>query len=96
MPFFPIPRFLSLLFGHCVAVEGINSEGYISLSDPFWDGSNPSSNPTEHNDAGIVSHDEYEVDFSSPYPDLSSWWIPDFQQYRRVLVYGATIISENK
>jgi hypothetical protein len=96
MPFFPIPRFFSLLFGHCVAVEGINSEGYISLSDPFWDGSNPSSNPTEHNDAGIVSHDVYEVDFSSPYPDLSSWWIPDFQQYRNALVYRATIISENR
>ncbi|MFE3845297.1 hypothetical protein ACFL1L_00355 [Thermoplasmatota archaeon] len=92
LPSFPI--LFPLIFLHYVTVAGINSNGYIAVSDPEWDIANPSSDPTLHNNPSIVSHDIYEVDFSSPYPQISSWWIPSFERHRRVLVIAAIIISE--
>jgi len=83
-----------IFFAHYVAVAGINSDGYIAISDPEWDIINPSSDPTLHNDPSIVSHDVYKIDFNTPYPFLSSWWIPNFERYRRVLVIAAIVISE--
>jgi hypothetical protein len=88
------PKWFPIFFNHQVAVAGINPDGYIAVSDPDWDIANPSSDPTEHNDAAIVSHDVYEVNFSSPSPFISSWWIPDYAYHRRVVVLAATIISE--
>jgi hypothetical protein len=92
LPSFPI--IFPLVFLHYVAVAGINSNGYIAVSDPEWDIANPCSDPFLHNNPSIVSHDIYEVDFSSPYPQISSWWIPSFERHRRVLVIAAIIISE--
>lgn len=83
------------LFHHYVAVAGINSDEYIAISDPGWDKTNPCSDSSVHNDAGIVSHDIYKVNFSSPFPLLSSWWIPDYAVYKGALVISAIIISEN-
>lgn len=88
------PKLFPLIFNHQVAVAGISSDGYIAVSDPEWDITNPSSDPTEHNDASIVSHDIYEVSFQSPCPLISSWWIPEYAQHRSVVVLAATIISE--
>jgi hypothetical protein len=88
------PPFFPLIFLHYVAVAGINSNGYIAVSDPEWDIAVPSSDPFLHNNPSIVSHDIYQVDFSSPYPEISSWWIPSFERHRRVLVVAAIIISE--
>jgi len=48
--------------GHYVTVAGVNSTGQmIAFSDPFLDVANPAANPTEHNDAANVSHDNYTV-----------------------------------
>ncbi len=93
---FYIPSFraLSILTHHYIAVAGVNSNGSIAVSDPEWDMKNPCKDPTKHNDAGIVSHDVYQVNFTTPYPRLSSWWIPEFSIYRRVVVTHAIIISE--
>ena len=88
------PQIFPLIFLHYVAVAGINSNGYIAVSDPEWDIENPSTDSFLHNDPSIVSHDIYEVDFSSPYPQFSSWWIPSFERHRRVLVIAAIFISE--
>lgn len=93
---FYIPGFelFPIIFQHYVAVAGINSNGYIALSDPDWDLVNPNSDSTLHNDASIVSHDVYQVNFTSPCPLISSWWIPNYAVHRRVVVIGAIIISE--
>jgi hypothetical protein len=56
---------------------------------------NPSFNPAEHNDASIVSHDIWNVSFTTPYPLASSWWLPDYTKYG-VTVNAAIIISENE
>jgi len=91
-----IPGFklFPIFFGHYVAIAGINSNGYIAVSDPRYDIMNPCSDPTKHNDASIVSHDVYQVNFTSPCPLLSSWWIPKFENRRNVVVISAIIISE--
>ena len=89
-------RLSPLLFHHYVSVAGINSDGYIAISDPGWDKTNPCSNSTIHNDANIVSHDIYKVNFTSPFSLLSSWWIPEYAVYKGALVISAIIISENK
>jgi len=83
---------LPLQWGHCVALAGINSTSYIAISDPWADVMNPSSDPTEHNNASIVSHDIYQVNFTSPYPRLASWWLPEY--FNGALTIGAIIISE--
>ena len=82
-----------LLFHHYIAVAGINSDGYIAISDPGWDKANPCSDPTIHNDASIVSHDIYKVNLTSPSPLLSSWWIPEYAVYKGVVIISAIIIS---
>jgi len=82
-------------WGHYVAVAGINSSGQIALSDPARDIMNPSLDPTEHNDASIVSHDIWNVNFTTPYPLISSWWLPNYTKYG-VTVNAAIIISEKK
>ena len=94
--YLPIMEHLSILSYHYVAVAGINPHGYIALSDPFWDTANPCSDPTLHNNASIVSHDVYQVNYTSPYPRLSSWWIPEYAHHRRVVVTHAIIISEQE
>jgi hypothetical protein len=86
-----------ILFHHYVSVAGINLvDGYIVISDPGWDKTNTCLDSSLHNDAGIVSHDIYKVNFSSPFPQVSSWWIPEYAVYKGALVISAVIISENK
>ena len=87
----PIP----LTWGHYVAVAGINPNGQIAFSDPIRDEMNPSTDPSEHNNASIVSHDIWNISLTSPYPLISSWWIPGYSKYG-VIVNGAIIISETK
>ena len=84
-----------VFWGHCVAVAGINSSGEIALSDPMRDRINPSANPAGHNNASIVSHDIYKVNFNSPWPLISSLCIPDYCK-EGVQVIFATVISETK
>ena len=64
--------------GHYVAVAGINPNGSIALSDQFQNEANPSPTAQEHNDANVVSYDIYPVNFTSPFPDTASWWIPEY------------------
>jgi len=94
--YIPNMEHLSILSYHYVVVAGINSSGYIAVSDPEWDVTNQTNNPTLHNNPSIVSHDVYQVNFTTPYPRLSSWWIPEFAHHRRVVVTHAIIISENE
>jgi hypothetical protein len=82
-------------WGHYVAVAGINSSGQIALSDSIRDAANPSLDPAEHNDASIVSHDIWNVNFTTPYPQISSWWLPNYTKYG-VTVNAAIIITEKK
>lgn len=69
---------IQTFLGHYVAVAGINPNGSIALSDPFQNFANPTPTPTDHNDANIVSYDVYAVNFTSPFPDRASWWIPEY------------------
>jgi len=70
--------FFETFLGHYVAVAGINPNGSIALSDPFQNEANPTPTPREHNDANVVSYDIYLLNFSSPFPDKASWWIPEY------------------
>ncbi|MCX6666188.1 MAG: hypothetical protein NT038_09075 [Euryarchaeota archaeon] len=90
-----IPKIAKLAY-HYVAVAGISSNGFISVSDPEWDVANPCKDPMLHNNASIVSHDIYQVNFTSPYPHLGSWWIPTYASHRRVVITHAVIISEKE
>jgi hypothetical protein len=84
--------------GHYVAVAGIHPNGMIALSDPFQNVANPLPSPAEHNDASIVSHDCYPVNFTSPFPEKASWWIPEYFDFGVKRVGGiaqyAMIVSE--
>ena len=84
----------NVLGGHFVSVAGINTSGYIAFSDPFFDITNPSSNPAEHNNASIVSHDIYEVNFTSPYPKISKWWIPGYSKRGCFIPFAMTISDQ--
>ena len=64
--------------GHYVAVAGINPDGSIALSDPFQNKANPNPTPADHNDANVVSHDVYSVNFTCPFPDKASWWLENY------------------
>ena len=79
-------------WGHYTAVAGINSNGQIALSDSIRDEMNPSLDPAEHNNASIVSHDIWAVNFTTPYPLFSSWWLPE---YSAIIVF-AIVISERE
>jgi len=79
-------------WGHFVAVAGINPLGSIAISDPYRNIMNPSSDPYEHNNASIVSHDIWRVNLTSPYPGFASWWLPNY--WGGALIMGAFIISE--
>jgi hypothetical protein len=70
--------FFETFLGHYVAVAGINPNGSLALSDPFQNEANPTPNAQEHNDANVVSYDIYSVNFTSPFPDKASWWIPEY------------------
>lgn len=70
--------FFETFLGHYVAVAGINPNGSIALSDPFQNEANPTPTALDHNDASVVSYDIYAVNFSSPFPDKASWWIPEY------------------
>jgi len=70
---------LQTLNGHYVSLAGINPAGYIALSDPFLNVANPYPSPMEHCNASVVSHDIYEVNFSSPCPKITSWWVPNYR-----------------
>ncbi|MFH1100579.1 MAG: hypothetical protein V1726_00885 [Methanobacteriota archaeon] len=94
--YIPLMKYLSVLSYHFIAVAGVNGNGSIAVSDPEWDVVNPSEDPTLHNNASIVSHDTYQVNFTSPYPRISSWWIPQYAHHRRVVITHAVIISETK
>lgn len=89
-----LPRFFPLTFAHYVSVAGINPDGYIAISDPEWDIANYCDDPMFHNDPQYVSHDTYQVNLTSPFPMVSSWWLPSFERNRRVIVIAAIIISE--
>lgn len=90
-----LPKFIPLISGHFFAVAGVHPDGYISISDSFYDIQNYTSDYTLHNDPRYVSHDVFEVDYDPPFPSLAKWWIPSFQKHRRVLIRAAIIISEN-
>ncbi|KYK23635.1 hypothetical protein AYK25_06525 [Thermoplasmatales archaeon SM1-50] len=79
-------------WGHCVALAGINSNVQIAISDPIRNVQNPSNDEFEHNDAYYVSHDIYIVNFTSPYPQLASFWLPNYGN--GALCSVAIIISE--
>ncbi|MCK4365399.1 MAG: hypothetical protein KAW45_05065 [Thermoplasmatales archaeon] len=85
----------SFRWGHWVAVAGINSNGQIALSDPIRDEMNPSLDPAEHNNASNVSHDIWAVNFNSPRPLLSSWWLPEYIADGAIIVF-AIVISERE
>jgi hypothetical protein len=70
--------FFQTFLGHYVAIAGIHPNGSIALSDPFQNTANPSPTPADHNDASIVSHDIYLVNFTSPFPEKASWWLMDY------------------
>jgi hypothetical protein len=84
--------------GHYVAVAGINPNGSLALSDPFQNEANPTPTALDHNDANVVSYDIYAVNFSSPFPDKSSWWIPEYFDFGIKRLGGipqfALIVSE--
>jgi hypothetical protein len=84
-----------VVWGHFVAVAGVNSSGQIALSDPVRDKMIPSIDPAEHNNASIVSHDIFNVSYATPWPSISSWYLPDYCK-EGVQVVGAVIISEIK
>jgi hypothetical protein len=83
-----------LIFGHEVAVAGVNPDGYLAVSNPIQDIANPCDDPTLHNNAGIVSHDICQIDNNTPFPTISNFCIPEFGHHRSVIVIAAIIISE--
>ena len=83
-------------WGHFVSVAGINSNGFIALSDPVWDKENYSESSIEHNNPYYVSHDIYEINFTTPLPFLSSWCIPDYAGKHLGVVEFALIISQKE
>ncbi|MBN2598926.1 MAG: hypothetical protein JXA75_00175 [Candidatus Thermoplasmatota archaeon] len=90
--------FPTFRISHYCAVAGVNPDGYIALSDPIQNIQNPGPSPAEHNDAGIVSHDIYAINFSCPLPEKASWWIPQYYPFGSIKLGGlptyALIISE--
>ena len=94
--YIPNMKYFSILSYHFVVVAGVSSNGNISVSDPEWDSVNPTNDPMLHNNASIVSHDIYQVNYSTPYPLISSWWMPTYAHHRRVIVTHAIIISEKE
>jgi hypothetical protein len=90
--------FPTFRISHYCAIAGVNPEGYIALSDPIQNIENPGPSPEEHNDAGVVSHDIYAINFSCPLPERASWWIPDYFSVGPLKLGGiptyALIISE--
>jgi hypothetical protein len=90
--------FPTFRISHYCAVAGVNPEGYIALSDPIQNIQNPGPSPAEHNDAGVVSHDIYAINFSCPLPERASWWIPQYYPFGSIKLGGlptyALIISE--
>ena len=38
----------------------------------------------------------YKINFSSPFPMVSPWWIPEYAIYKGALVISAIIISEKE
>ena len=87
-------KFPRVYSAHYVSVAGIHPDGHIAISDPISDKANPCDDQMLHNDASIVSHDIYGVDFSSPCPRYSSWQIQDYWDGIDALAHCAIIISE--
>jgi hypothetical protein len=87
-----LPKIISLLSGHFFAVAGVNPEGYIAISDSYYDIQNYTQNYTLHNDPQYVSHDVFKISDESPFPSFADWWIPSFQRSRRVIIRAAIII----
>ena len=95
----PQARLISFRFGHYVAVAGVNRNGGIALSDPFVDKDFPlpeGKDYSYHNDASIVSHDHYEIQYCSPSRLFSDWWIPDYPSKGGALILCAIVISQVK
>jgi len=86
----------SLLGGHFISVAGINSMGYITISDPYFDIANNNSSPVDHNNAGIVSHDIYKANFTTNFPKISQWEIQNYANNSNYLclVTYALVISD--
>jgi len=87
-------------YRHSVTLAGISIEKMrIKVCDPADDRSNKtSSNPTYlHNNASLVSHDQYEIILDSPYPMTGSWSLYSFWGMRDVdwIVQGVWYIREN-
>lgn len=95
----PESRLLSFTFGHYVAVAGVNREGGIAISDPFYDKDTPipkGEDFTYHNNASIVSHDHYNISYDSPTLFFSDWWLPDYLGASGGLISCAIVISQEK
>jgi hypothetical protein len=92
--YFYSPETGEITYRHWVAVAGINSDGYIAISDPFWDIENTHS-PVEYNDPSIVSHDIWEVSLETP-SLLAKLWLPNYppDSEKGALVIWIIIISE--
>ena len=93
----PGERLVSFRFGHYVSVAGIKRDGGIALSDPYVDKDFPLPEGKDygyHNDAGIVSHDHYNISYDSPLLFFSDWWIPDYPLGDGVLIRSAIVISQ--
>jgi len=81
------------IWGHFVAVAGVNSSGKIAFSDPVRDRLNPSLDPAEHNNASIVSHDIYNISLDSPWPLISDCFLPNYSK-ESVYIPLAIVISQ--
>ena len=70
----------NVYISHWVSVAGVNiASSQIALSDPFFDNVNPTNDATLHNDASIVSHDIYNVNNTSPFPDEKEYfWLEEY------------------
>ncbi|HVQ00610.1 MAG TPA: Ig-like domain-containing protein [Candidatus Thermoplasmatota archaeon] len=80
--------------GHYVTCAGVDSAAStIAISDPTLDIAN--ATVMDHNDAGNVSHDVYNVSIGAPKPDIPcSWWFQGYPSaYNYTVVEKAVVIA---
>jgi hypothetical protein len=82
-------------FAHWVSIAGISiSQSQIALSDPYFDNANHTFDYTLHNDAAFISHDIYDVNTTSPFPDDADyWWLEDYLPNLYSIIPAALIIT---
>lgn len=93
----PEMKFLPFKFGHYVSVAGVNINGGIAFSDPYFDKDFPlpeEEDWTYHNNPSIVSHDHYIVSNDSPCRLFSNWWLTEYGN--GALIFCAVVISQIK